>query len=414
MKFTTTVLFSAIQTIIKVASGFFANKIIALYTGPSGIALLGQFQNFITMLSSYASGASSTGVVCYTSKYINDNGMKHKIWSTAAKFCVLGSLVASMFLIIFRVYLATELLHNKIYSNVFIIIALSLIFYVASSFFSAIINGQHEIKFYTFVNSIGSLLGLFFSCILVIKYSIFGALCSLIISQSVLFFVIIIFIKRYDWFRWHYLTYKFDYVSLKMLLKYTIMSIASASIIPLSQIIIRNLIINDLSIDVAGNWQGLQRVSDAYLLIAYTAFGTYFLPKFASLNSRNEVFKELIDTYKIIIPFMLITTITIYLLRVQLVNVLFSTKFNLMPQMFFWQLCGDFFKIIAWPIGLAFMSKGKTLVIIINDLTFNILSVVLTYFLISIFSYQAPMISFMITYILWWLWLMYLFYRVKL
>lgn len=412
MKFSTTAALSAIQTIIKVASAFVANKIIAIYAGPSGIAIMGQFQNFVTMLGSYASGAISTGVVCYTSKYLDDPEKKHRLWSTATIFIFVCCSIAVFFLIILRNYLSIVLLHNIKYSGVFIVVAVSLVFYIVGTFFIYILNGQHEIRLYTILNSLGSFLGLLFSCVLVIKYSIYGALCSLMLSQSVLFFVVVFYIRRCTWFRWQYFFLGFDKQSFKMLLKYTMMSIVSASVIPLSQVAIRNLLISKMSIDVAGNWQGLQRISDAYLLIAYTAFGTYFLPKFAGIRGKAGLVKELIDTYKIIIPFMLLATGLVYISRFILVHMLFSTKFKIMPEMFIWQLLGDFFKIVAWPIGLIFMSKGKTFIILINDFIFNLLVVVLTYSIINIFGYQSPMIAFMITYICWLIWLIFLLNRV--
>jgi PST family polysaccharide transporter len=42
-----TSILSAIATIIKVISGFVINKVIAMYVGPSGLAVVGQLQNFI-------------------------------------------------------------------------------------------------------------------------------------------------------------------------------------------------------------------------------------------------------------------------------------------------------------------------------------------------------------------------------
>ena len=42
-----TSLLSAISTLIRIISGFIITKVIAIYAGPSGVALVGQLQNFI-------------------------------------------------------------------------------------------------------------------------------------------------------------------------------------------------------------------------------------------------------------------------------------------------------------------------------------------------------------------------------
>ncbi len=45
-----TSILTAISTIIKVISSFIINKIISLYIGPSGLALIGNLQNLISSL----------------------------------------------------------------------------------------------------------------------------------------------------------------------------------------------------------------------------------------------------------------------------------------------------------------------------------------------------------------------------
>lgn len=41
---------SAIATIIQVISGFIVTKVIAVYVGPAGLAIIGQLQNFINLV----------------------------------------------------------------------------------------------------------------------------------------------------------------------------------------------------------------------------------------------------------------------------------------------------------------------------------------------------------------------------
>ena len=53
-------------------NGFVVVKIIAIYVGPSGLAFIGQFQNFLSILMSFATGAINSGVVKYTAEYRDD------------------------------------------------------------------------------------------------------------------------------------------------------------------------------------------------------------------------------------------------------------------------------------------------------------------------------------------------------
>ena len=53
-------------------SGIVINKIIAIYIGPSGIALIGQFQNFLGIITTIGNGAINSGVTKYVAEYNED------------------------------------------------------------------------------------------------------------------------------------------------------------------------------------------------------------------------------------------------------------------------------------------------------------------------------------------------------
>ena len=92
-------------TIIKMINGFVVVKIIALYIGPSGLAFIGHFQNFLTILMRFATGAITSGVVKYTAEHREDELEKQKLWSTAIRISLVSTFFTSMMLIIF---------HNKL------------------------------------------------------------------------------------------------------------------------------------------------------------------------------------------------------------------------------------------------------------------------------------------------------------
>ena len=60
---------TAISTIIKLIAGFVINKVIAIYVGPSGLAVVGQLQNFMSIITTISNGAITNGIVKYTAEY---------------------------------------------------------------------------------------------------------------------------------------------------------------------------------------------------------------------------------------------------------------------------------------------------------------------------------------------------------
>lgn len=83
MKLIKTSLLSGVASLIKIFTLLGINKVLAIYTGPSGYALVGQLQNAVQIFSTFASGAISTGVTKYTAEYGGASDRQEKLWRTA-------------------------------------------------------------------------------------------------------------------------------------------------------------------------------------------------------------------------------------------------------------------------------------------------------------------------------------------
>lgn len=94
----------------------------------------------------------------------------------------------------------------------------------------------------------------------------------------------------------------------------------------------------------------MNRISGLYLLFVTTSFSVYYLPKLSEIKTQ-VLLKEIIKTYKIITPIIVISLILIFLLKNLVINVLFTKEFYPMKDLFFWQLLGDFFKIMSWILA---------------------------------------------------------------
>ncbi|ELG0225490.1 O-antigen translocase, partial [Escherichia coli] len=57
--------FSGCLTLFKMLMGFLIAKVIAIYTGPSGMALLGQLQSLVTGINGIVNAPVGNGIVKY-------------------------------------------------------------------------------------------------------------------------------------------------------------------------------------------------------------------------------------------------------------------------------------------------------------------------------------------------------------
>lgn len=105
MNFAQVTILSGIVTFLRLICGLLVSKVVAVYTGPSGLAALGQLQNFVTFVNGFISSQVSQGVNRYTAENKDDYEAAAVFWRAALKL----SAVASAVIITIGVLLSTKL-----------------------------------------------------------------------------------------------------------------------------------------------------------------------------------------------------------------------------------------------------------------------------------------------------------------
>lgn len=409
MKLIKTTFFSAIITFIRIASGFVASKAVAIFTGPPGVALIGAFTNFITIILTFANGAINTGLVKYTAEF-NDNEKELKsLFSTAVKISVVCSSIVGILLIALAPYFSFLIFTKQDYANPIRVLGITIIFYSLNTLFISILNGKGQIKNYTIVNAVGTLVGLITTVVLVYYFKIQGALYALVLSQSIVFFVTVFLIIKSDWFSWSFFNKAFDKSVAKKLSHYSLMAVVTALTGPVSQILLRNMLIEKLGIDSAGYWQGMMRISDGYLMLITTSLSTYYLPKLSSIKTDSELKIEIWKGYKIIVPTVLLGCIMIYIMRFFIIKTLYTNDFFKMEELFLYQLVGDFFKMSAWILAYLMLAKAMTRLYIVTEILFSLSYVLISYLCVNYFGLNGISIAFAINYTIYFILLVLMF-----
>jgi len=401
---------SAISTVIKIMAGFISVKIVAVYIGPSGLALMGQMQSFIAMISSMASAGVGSGVVKYTAEYKNDDEVKNKIWGNSVKISSLLIFPLLVTIIMFSKTISEKLLDTSEYSSIIIILALTLIFFSFNILLTSILNGQGEIKKLTIVNILSSLVTLFATIYLVISYNLYGALISGIVSQSLTFLVTLFFVIKSSWFKISMFVSDLDKDTIKKLSQYSLMALVSAISLPLTHIYLRNYIGENIGWDEAGYWQAIWKISETYLMLITTTLSIYYLPKLASINNTKELKKEIFYVYKIVMPIVILIAITIFVFKAYIIKILFTTDFLPMINLFLFQLMGDVVKIASWILGFILIAKSMTKLFVFSEIFFKVTFISISILLMQKYGLVGITMAFFVNYILYYL---FLFYNLK-
>ena len=406
MKLVKTSFFAAIITFIRIASGFVASKVVAIFTGPAGVALIGQFTNFVTIVLTISNGAINTGVVKYTAEYEDDDAELKKLFSTSLKISIYCSLFAGLILFCLSHFFSEFILKSTVYSNAIRILGLTIIFYSLNTLLISILNGKKQIKQYTIVNTVGTIIGLFFTIILVYIYKVQGALYAIVLSQSVVFFFTLYYVIKSSWFSKSYFNQALNLPMAKKLGEFSLMVMVSVFTAPVVQMLLRNMLIQKINLNSAGYWQGMMRISDGYLLLITTALSTYYLPKLSSLKNDKDLRNEIFYGYKMIMPTVFIGCVCIYLFRHVIITVLYTSRFMEMEKLFIYQLIGDLFKIAAWLIAYLMLAKAMTKLFIITEIIFSIIYLLLGYFGVKLFGLYGITVAFAVNYFLYFVYML--------
>lgn len=395
--------FTGLSTLIKLITSYVTVKVVASIIGPGGIALIGQLQNFASIITTLGAGGINNGVVKYVSENREDETELQKYLKNGFKITVYFSLFCGISLVVLSKFLSQWILLEPSYYYVFIFFGISLLFLSMNNYLLSVLNGFKEFRKFVLINIITSLVGLLFTVVLVLMFHIKGALIATVTYQSVIFFVTVIYLRKHSWLSTKILWGNWDRSIIKKYLSYSLMALVSAATVPVSQLIVRGFLIKKFSIDSAGYWEGMNRISGLYLMFVTTSFSVYYLPKLSELKTSALLRKEIVKTYKIVTPIIFGSLVMIYLLKNFVINILFTKEFYPMKDLFFWQLLGDFFKILSWILAFVMVAKSMTKIYIITEIVFSGLFVLLSMVFINYFGVIGATQSYCLNYFLYFI-----------
>jgi len=394
---------NGIAVLIKTATMFILNKVLAVYVGPSGYAVIGQFQNFIQIVTIFAGGAINTAVIKYTAQYYEDENRQRAIWRTAGSIVFLFSIIIAFLILILQKQLSIYIFQTDKFQSIFVWFAVFLLFFNFNALFLAILNGKKEILKLVIANIAGSIFSLAITGVLAFKFGLYGALVALSIYQSTAFMVTLILCYKADWFKFSYLFGKIDPIIARKFARFALMALTSAICVPVSQIVIRLYLSKEFGLEYAGYWEAMIRLSGGYLMLVTATLSVYYLPRLSELSAIGDIKKEVYLGYKLIFPVALLGAITVYLLRDWIIALLFTDSFLPMRDLFLWQMIGDSLKIGSWILAYLMLSKAMAKLFIITEIVFAFILVGLTYICTKLFGFEGVSIAYLLNYALYWL-----------
>ncbi|MGI0116915.1 O-antigen translocase [Zooshikella sp. RANM57] len=394
-----TSILSAIETIIKLSAGLVVIKFIAMRTGPDGVAIFGQFQNFVSLVILLSSGVFANGLVKYTAEFLGNDEESQKFYQNSIGLGLVLSVIIGGGVYILSEELAEFVLDEHKYAWIVKLFSFVIIFITLYQIFIAILNGRNELKKLIVGKISSSCILLTLAVFLVFFLGIDGALLSISLVQALACFIVFMFLIKVKKFNKQWLIPKFELRIIKKFIPYWIVSFTTVISTPIVFIGIRMHLVDSLGWEFAGYWEATTKISELYLLVITTALVTYYLPKLSAANNYDDENKIINQVLVYAIGTSVMLALIVYFFKGIIVNLLYTSDFDQVKELLGIQLLGSVVKIFSWVFSYYMIAKKKIYAFLLSELFFGLTFFCLNIIFINWFGLVGTTYAFLTNYI---------------
>lgn len=393
---------TGLLTLLRMAMGFVIAKVVAVYTGPTGMAMLGQVQSMVTSLNGIINAPVGSGIVRYTAEK-KEEGFEACApwWRASLQWVLIISTITIPVGLLLADHIAIWLFQDTTLTWIVMVTVAVLPLSAIGTLCISVVNGQQQYRRYVGLGMLSVLISGTVMLTMIVQANIKGALLATAVQAALIGVIMLAANLRQPWFKLRYWWGATDREARKAIGGYMLMAITTALTVPTSLILVRNILIDQVGWEAAGQWQAVWKISEVYLGVITMALGTYYLPRLSSLVGPDAIVSEIHKTARIVLPIVAILALSVYLLRDVAIWLLFTQKFNAARDLFAVQLCGDVIKIASWLYAYPMLSRGATKWFIGTEVVFSLSFVVLTHIFVSYSGIKGVTIAYLVNYFIY-------------
>ncbi|OEJ98985.1 hypothetical protein A8C32_07325 [Flavivirga aquatica] len=398
---------SANTLLVLVRMGFalISQKALAILIGAEGIALVGNLKNVIAFFGQFSILGTSNGLVKYISENRDDKKQLNNLFSTVFVFSIFAALV-SFVILFFLSDTFNDIIFgtDKNYAYIFKILSFIIPFMAVNAILSSLLNGISAYKLYSKTVLSTIIVSTFLIVLLTFNKGLKGSLLAISVIPLIQFISYLSFFsKRHKAYINLKELFSFNLSFKKQLLSYSVMSVVVILFINITDIAIRNLIENRISMREAGYWTAMTSISKTYMQFLAAIFPLYILPQYAKINTTFDFRKEVKKIYKLLLPLIIMGMVFIYLFRDLIIKGLFTDQFLDMTSLFKWQLIGDLIKFISIVLSYQFLAKKQMTYFVFTEILSVLLFYCFSVYFIDIYGTEGIVIAHFVRYVLYFM-----------
>ena len=387
--------------ILTVALQIVRTKIIALLLGPTGVGLLGIYNNIVDMVRNVTglginfSGVREIAQACGT----NDEATVAKKALLLRRWSYITGIVGALALILLCYPISIFSFNTGDYSLPIACLAAAVFFTSISQAQIALLQGTRNLVSMAKASVIGVLLSIVIVTPIYYFWGIDGMVVAIILMAISNFLLSHYFVSRLKISKAQ-MSFKETINSGREMVKLGFASAISGIIGTIAMYYVRSFISGHGSIDDVGFFQASWSISNVYLLTVLNAMAADFFPRLTAVNNDNEKVNRLVNEQTeiaLLIGGPLI--IAMFIFSSLIITILYSSEFSVSVMLLNYFVVGSFFKLLSWPICIISGAKGAIKQILISEISWNIVFIGLIWMFWGSMGMKGIGLAYILSYI---------------
>lgn len=394
-----TAVFGSAQVII-VLVGILRTKILAILLGPIGIGISGLYQSVLDLFKTISGlGLGYSGVRDIAEASATKNNQRiGEVILVLKRWLLFTGVIAAVLAIIFSKQISQATFGDAAHAGSFVLLSVTLFLSALTTSQSAILQGLRRITHMAKSIILAAIAGLVASAVIYYFLGINGIVLALIVA-SVIELIITWFYSSKIKIDKATINMAKTFVQGKAMVKLGFFMTISLLASTASMYFVRTFVVHQAGLDAVGYFIAAWTISSLYISAIFNAMAADYFPRLSAVQKDDVAIKKMVNDQTDIALLLTVPLIVAMICFIDLLVPLFySRAFHETATILTWQLAGDFFKVLSWPLGFILLAKSKGTIFLCTEITWNILFCSLTFFGWKLFGIEVTGIAFLLAY----------------
>ncbi|WP_018343569.1 O-antigen translocase [Cytophaga aurantiaca] len=395
--------FSLVSIFLNVGFGFVYNKIVSVYFGPIGLALLTHYQNLVAFFMHIPQEGIHKAFINELTQEQDSKAHTGRIITHTVVWNVFIFLIQWICLIVYMYWADSPLEELFLDKGSSLLIGVSFFLFVLNLLASSWMVARHKLKryaVYTFLLGITSVLGMGCCLYFDITDSLYWIILAVTLSNFPVFIYMFFTVFRKFQYSWKDVTSVFS--SKDYFMPLIIMGVVSLLSGKFLDYVVREIAFDLIGPYESGLWQSAVKISQAFVFLCGAFLSTIFYPYAAESIKDKQALHAFVKKFMLLyVPVTFIGVASMFVLRDLLFQILFSKEFIKADKYFLLILIGDWLRCVSWVGAYLLMASSDTRRFIVYEIISGAAFILVFIFGTDYFTWEVMAMANLMRYVVY-------------